>query len=203
MDDMTEITAPKVDQLTADDLIGRTLTIKITSRKMLDKDQPQPLSLFFDGDNGKPYKPCKSMNRVLKHVWGLNSSSYVGKSLTLYRDDSVMFGGLKVGGIRISHMSDITAPVTLALTASKANKKPFTVKPLVVAAKAAAPVDAVPVAAPATVDDTNPLIASGAAAAAKGMEDFKEWGSKLTPEQRESVKGELGKWTAIARAVVK
>jgi len=38
-----------------------------------------------------------------------------------------------VGGIRISHMSHITEPVTLALTATKKVRKPFRVLPLVIA----------------------------------------------------------------------
>jgi hypothetical protein len=37
---------------------------------------------------------------------------------------------MAVGGIRISHMSDITAPVSMALTATRGSKKVFTVKPL-------------------------------------------------------------------------
>jgi len=40
-------------------------------------------------------------------------------------------GGAEVGGIRISHMSHMTKPVTMALTATRANRKPFVVKPLV------------------------------------------------------------------------
>src|SRR3990167_5307316 len=44
------------------------------------------------------------------------------------------------GGIRISHMSDIDESMTMALTVTRANKKPFTVKPIVKGApKAAAP----------------------------------------------------------------
>jgi len=42
----------------------------------------------------------------------------------------VKWGGLEVGGIRISHMSHIDKPVTIALTATRGNKKPVTVKPL-------------------------------------------------------------------------
>jgi len=39
---------------------------------------------------------------------------------------------MEVGGIRISHMSHIDKPVTIALTATRGNKKPTTVQPLVV-----------------------------------------------------------------------
>ena len=127
--DVSKTIAPKSDQLNADDLIGGARTIKIT--KISKSESPeQPINIYFEGDEGKPYKPCKSMRRVLVQVWGKDGQEYVGRSLTIYRDNSVRFGGVDVGGIRISHMSHIDKPVTLALTASKTNRKPFTVQPL-------------------------------------------------------------------------
>ncbi|WP_230683990.1 hypothetical protein, partial [Streptococcus pneumoniae] len=44
-----------------------------------------------------------------------------------------------VGGIRISHMTDIDSAMTMALTATKGSRKPFTVKPLIVKASETAP----------------------------------------------------------------
>ena len=129
MTGMLDTIIPKSDQLNADDLIGgRTMTITITNVGI--KMDEQPVSIHFDGDGGKPYKPGKSMRRVLVNVWGPDAKVYVGRKLTLYRDDNVKFGGMDVGGIRISHMSHIAAPVTMALTATKAQRRPFTVKPL-------------------------------------------------------------------------
>jgi hypothetical protein len=129
MTDMRQTIAPKSDQLNADDLIGVVKTIKVT-KVSLCGEPDQPIAINYEGDNGKPYKPCKSMRRVMVNVWGSDGTAYAGRRMTLYRDDKVLFGGVAVGGIRISHMSDIDAPVTMALTASKANRKPFTVKPL-------------------------------------------------------------------------
>ncbi len=121
--------APKSDQLNADDLIGRSITIKV-AKVSLCGEPDQPIAIHFDGDNGKPYKPCKSMRRVLVQVWGGDGNKYVGRRMTLYRDDKVQFGGMAVGGIRISHMSDIERDVIMALTATRASRKPYTVKPL-------------------------------------------------------------------------
>lgn len=73
---------------------------------------------------------CKSMSRVLVAAWGPDAKTYVGRSLTLYRDPTVKWGGLEVGGIRISHMTRIDAAMTMALTATKGSRKPYTVKPL-------------------------------------------------------------------------
>lgn len=121
--------APKSDQLNADDLIGRAITIKVT-KVSISGTPEQPIAIGYEGDGGKPYMPCKSMRRVLVHIWGGDGNAYVGRRMSLYRDDKVQFGGMAVGGIRISHMSDIDEPVTMALTATRANRKPFTVKPL-------------------------------------------------------------------------
>lgn len=129
MTDLATTIEPKSDQLNADDLIGRTLTIKIT--KVTQSSTPdQPIAIHFEGDSNKPYKPCKSMRRVLVQVWGRDGAGYVGKSMTLFRDDSVKWGGVEVGGIRISHMSDIAKDMVFALTASKTVRKQYTVKPL-------------------------------------------------------------------------
>lgn len=134
MSSMLGTIVPKSDQLNADDLIGgQSKTIKITSVSILAGDQP--VSLNYEGDNGKPFKPCKSMRRVLVNVWGGDGNAYVGRSMTLYRDDKVKFGGAEVGGIRISHMSDISEPMTMALTATRAQRKPYTVKPLLIDGK--------------------------------------------------------------------
>lgn len=138
MSNMLATVVPKSDQLNYDDLIGgQTRNIKITGVNI--KAGEQPASLHYEGDSGKPYKPCKSMCRVLVHCWGPDANKYVGRSLTLYGDPTVVFGGAKVGGLRISHLSDIAEPVTMALTATRANRKPYTVKPLKVAEEAPAP----------------------------------------------------------------
>lgn len=130
---MRETVQPKSDQLNADDLIGTTLTIKITAVKHCGGDQP--IAIHFDGDNGKPYRPCKSMRRVLIHAWGDDGAAYVGKRATLYCDPEVKFGGIKVGGIRISHLSDISRTMDIALTATRGKRTPYQVKPLADAAQ--------------------------------------------------------------------
>lgn len=137
MNNMLTTITPKSDQINFDDFTGGyTKTIKITNVSILAGDQP--VAIHYEGENGKPWKPSKGMRRVLVNIWGADASKYVGRSLTLYGDPKVTFGAAAVGGIRISHMSHITEPVTMALTASKASRKPFTVKPLVMVDDSAA-----------------------------------------------------------------
>lgn len=132
MNDMRATIIPKSDQMNFDDFAGGTTKTITVTKVLLGAEAEQPVSVGFEGDNGKPYKPCKSMRRVMVNVWGPDASKYTGRSMTLYGDPTVIFGGAKVGGIRISHMSHLDAPMTMALTATKATRKPFTVKPLVV-----------------------------------------------------------------------
>ena len=174
MTDLSLTIAAKSDQLNADDLIGRSLTIKVTRVSGNEASAEQPVNIFYEGDNGKPYRPCKSMRRVLVKVWTADGTKYAGRSMTLYRDDNVQFGGLKVGGIRISHMSHIDAPVEMALTARRGDKKAYRVLPLKVEA------------------DTGLADARTAIADAPTLDTLKVvWSSKAMAPYREQLRPEL------------
>lgn len=130
MVDMSAFIAPKSDQLNADDLIGGPRTIRVSRVSANEGSAEQPINIYFEGDGGKPYRPCKSMRRVMVHVWGKDANAYPGRAMTIYRDAGVQFGGMQVGGIRISHMTGIDEPVTMALTATRAKRAPYRVLPL-------------------------------------------------------------------------
>jgi hypothetical protein len=121
--------AAKSDQLNAEDLIGGPRTVRVTGVKV-NTSEDQPVWISFEGDDGKPFKPCKTMRRLLVKVWGDDSSTYAGRAMTLYLDPEVKFGGMKVGGIRISEMSHIDAPQSFYLTETRGKKRQHTVKPL-------------------------------------------------------------------------
>jgi len=126
--DMRTAIQPKSDQLNADDFVGGARTVRITGVDI--KPGEQPISVHFEGDNGKPWKPCKTTARLMVAAWGPDASQYKGRSLTLYRDPSVKWAGLEVGGIRISHMSHIDADMIYAATVTKGKRAPIRVKPL-------------------------------------------------------------------------
>ncbi len=134
MNDMSTTIVPKSDQLNADDLLAGPRTITIRDVKIAPGTE-QPVGVFFNGDEGKPYLPCKSMRRVMVAIWGPDASVYSGRAMTLYRDPKVTWGGMEVGGIRISHMSHIEEKTVVVLTASSKTRKPFTVAPLVIQEK--------------------------------------------------------------------
>jgi len=127
--DMAPVIVPKSDQLSADSLLTGPLTITITGVDIRAGTE-QPVSISYEDDNGQPWKPCKSMSRVLVSAWGPDSKAYVGRAVTLYRDPKVKWGGMEVGGIRVSHMSHIRGDLVLALTATKGKRVGFTVKEL-------------------------------------------------------------------------
>lgn len=119
---------PKSDQLNADDLTGTTMDITVTSVTAGNKEQPVIVS--YVNDNGRPFKPCKSMIRVLMSAWGDKGPDWVGKSMRLYNDPTVKYGGVEVGGIRISHVSHIKNSIAMSLTSTRGKRKPYTVEVL-------------------------------------------------------------------------
>lgn len=119
---------PKSDQLNADDLLTGPLVVTIQKVSRGDTKE-QPVSIAIDGGR-MPYKPCKSMRRVLIAAWGEDGRLWVGKSMRLFCDPEVMFGGVKVGGIRISHLSHIANTMTIALTTTRSKRAPYRVEPL-------------------------------------------------------------------------
>ena len=132
---------PKSDQLNADDLIAGPVTVRIEAVKR-SASPDQPIDVMIAGR--RPFRPCKSMRRVLIAVWGDQGADWVGESMTLYRDPAVKFGDVAVGGIRISHMTGIDKPVDLMLTTTRSKRSVYTVQPLRVA-KQQAPAQSAPV----------------------------------------------------------
>jgi hypothetical protein len=126
--DMTESIAPKSDQLNAEDLLTgpRTFTIAEVKRGSAE----QPIDVHLVEFPGRPFKPSKTVRRIMVGAWGADASTYAGRRLTLYRDPAVRFGGQDVGGIRVSHMSGLEKPMTLALTVTRGKRAPYVVRPL-------------------------------------------------------------------------
>lgn len=127
--DLSKTIIPKSDQLNADDLILGSKTIKIRDIKG-GNDDTQPVCIYFYGDNNKPYKPCKSMRRVLVQLWGADGLQFIGRRMTLFLDDTVKWAGVDVGGIRISHVSHIAGATRVLVTTAKNKRTPVTIEVL-------------------------------------------------------------------------
>lgn len=182
--DLKTITQPKSDQLNADDLIGAPVTVTVNAVKGGSREQP--IIIHFEGDNGRPYKPCKGMIRVLMLLWGDKSSAWIGRSMTLYNDPTVKWAGVEIGGIRISHVSGIDQAVSCPVTVSKGSRKLYQVKPLKIA---------VPAIYPAAEFDKNlsawrTAIAAGKMTAQQVIGKAEQKG-KLTEEQKTAIKAPI------------
>lgn len=144
MHDVSDLRAtivPKSDQLNAEQLLGGPMTITVTDVRIGSSDE-QPISIHYENDAGRPYKPCKTMRKVLIFAWGQDGNSWPGRSMTLYNDPNVKFGGAEVGGIRISHITDIERDLQVSLTATKGKKALHVIKRLQIARPAAVDHDA-------------------------------------------------------------
>lgn len=126
--DITRTVEPKSDQLNFDDVAAHDLTITVTEVKAGPPDQP--VELHNAEYPGRPYKPGKSMRRVLIAAWGTEATAYIGRKITLYGDPTIKFGKDAVGGIRVRALSNLTEPLTVALTVTRGKRAPFKVQPI-------------------------------------------------------------------------
>lgn len=185
--DLSHTIAPKSDQLNADDLIAGDMTISVTDIKASDSPD-HPVTINYNGDSGRPYKPCKSMRRVLIQAWGPNGKDWIGKSMTLYRDENVKFGGQAVGGIRISHLSHIDKDMNFMLTVTRARRAPYLVKKLKSQAAPVQPKEKKP--APNFEESFDRIVASikkGKNTLEKTVKYFADNGAVLTEEQKQQI----------------
>lgn len=132
--DLSDTIIPNSLQLNAEDLLTgpRTFTVREVSKGSAE----QPVDIHLVEFPGRPFRPSKTVRRILVNAWGPEASAYVGRRMTLYRDPAVKFGGMDVGGIRVSHLSHIDKPLSVALTVTRGKRAPYTVQPLTEAAPA-------------------------------------------------------------------
>ena len=119
--------APDSQQLDAVDLLGGPRTFTVESVSKGNAEQPVNVHLAeFD----RPWRPGKSMRRVLAACWGTDASQWVGRRVRLYCDPEVIFGRDKVGGTRISHLSHIDKTQRIPLLVSRGKSATYTAEPL-------------------------------------------------------------------------
>ena len=191
MTDVTKALAAKSDQLNADDLVTGPRTIKVREVKVQSTPE-QPIWVYYEGDNGKPWKPCKTAGRCLAAIWGSNSAQWVGLSCTIYNDPTVTWAGMAVGGIRVSHMEGIDKPRALSLAKTRGKKDVVTIQPLRVVADTVTKPDA----ASAPVAD----LTKARQAAGNGTEALREWWKGASPDDRAAATAAMDELKAIAAA---
>lgn len=132
--DISSTTQPKSDQLNYDDVASIAAVITVTEVRAGTAEQP--VEIHTVEYPGRPYKPNKSMRRVLVAAWGPESSTYTGRRIEVYGDPTVKWAGEPVGGIRIRSLSHIDKPMKVQLTTTRGKRSPATIQPLPDAAPA-------------------------------------------------------------------
>lgn len=126
--DIAATTAPRSDQQNFDDYAAGPRTVTVSEVRAGSTEQP--VEIHLAEYPGRPYKPSKSMRRVLVAAWGSDAEQYVGRRMTLVGDPTVKFGGTTVGGIKIAALSNLERRLTISLTVTKGKRAPHTVDPL-------------------------------------------------------------------------
>lgn len=164
-------TEPRSDQWNADDFIGGPRTFTIAGVKVGAAEQKYDIELV-EGE-GRSWRPPVTVLRLLVAGWGDDASQWEGRRVTLYRDPEISFGRDKVGGIRLSHMSNLPdgKPLTERLTSTRGKRATHTVQPL-------------PDAAPAPVEPTEAEVT-----ACTDPDELREmWKRTTSDERRDQIK---------------
>ncbi len=127
MADISFAAQAKSNQLNAVDIMGCEPVITINHVDVRQGDQP--VAIFFDGCNNRPWLPSKGMIRILMSGWGTESDNWIGKSAKIFMNPKVIYAGKEVGGIQIKAMSDIkSSGMTCSLTISRQKREIFFVE---------------------------------------------------------------------------
>ena len=129
--DVSHTIIAKSDQLNALDLPPSETIVKIIDVKVM-ADKDQPVHLHLEGREGRPYKPCLSMRRILVNAWGQYAEQWIGQSMSLYCDQGVKWAGKEVGGIRIARLTGIDRSVSAPIALNRSMREIHTVDPLVI-----------------------------------------------------------------------
>lgn len=118
--DVSEAAAPRSDQQNFEDYISGPKTVTVSEARPGNAEQPVEVHLVEYP--GRPFKPSKTVLRILMAAWTSDAATWAGKRMTLFGDPTVKFGGKTVGGIRVSALSHIDKPIALNLTESRGKK---------------------------------------------------------------------------------
>lgn len=118
----------KTDQLNYEDFLGGVTRIVTVAGVKASKAESQ-YDIAIEGD-ARVWRPPATVLKILVEAWTDEASTWAGRRAELYGDPEVVMAGKKVGGIRVSRLSHIDAPLDLLLTTTRGVKGRFIVDPL-------------------------------------------------------------------------
>ena len=116
------------DQLNYEDFLGGVTRV-VTIAKVEKGRKEAQYDISIEEDD-RYWRPPATILKLLKLAYGAEGADWVGKKAMLYGDPDVKMKGVKVGGIRVSHLSHIDGPLTASLTVTRGQTAVFTVDPL-------------------------------------------------------------------------
>lgn len=181
--DLTTTTAPRSDQQNFDDYVAGPKVVTIA--EVTPGTAEQPAEVHLVEFPGRPYKPSKSMRRVLVAAWGPDTTTYTGRRMKLVGDPTVKFGGNVVGGIKIAALSDIEKPVKVQLTVTRGKRAPHVVEVLSEAAAQQQP----------TPEPTHEQVES-----CDDIDVLKRMWQASSPERRQQIEGRVRELRGVTEA---
>lgn len=127
MANIAEAMEAKSDQLNALDIVGAPRVIRVRAVDYK-KGRDQPVWVYFEGDNNRPWKPSKGMIRILCGCWGTETDAWIGRHAQLEFEPSVVYAGKPVGGIWLKAASDIpSSGMMFSLAINRQKRIPYPV----------------------------------------------------------------------------
>jgi hypothetical protein len=130
MIDLTKHIEADSDCLVAADLVGGPLTILVERVTESGKNDKKKIDIFY-ANSEKPFRPCKSMLRILCELWKTtDATTFIGRGITLYREPDCMWKGEKTPGVRICGLSHIEKAVTVVANERRGKMATYQIEPI-------------------------------------------------------------------------
>lgn len=128
MSDISHTLIAKSDQLNAADLVGSEKLLTITR---VDVKGTSDVWVHYEGENGRPWKTSLTARRILAALWGTDSSKWIGHTVAVHCDPTVIYAGEEVGGVRPHAATGIESKQSLKFKEKRGPKpKTFEIQPL-------------------------------------------------------------------------
>jgi hypothetical protein len=117
------------DQLNYEDFLGGLIrVVTVADVKAGAKEAQYDIAIEEDA---RFWRPPPTVLKLLVKAWGDDAAQWVGRRAELYGDPNVDSPAMKkAGGIRVSRVSHIDAPVSEMLQITRGKKARFTLDPL-------------------------------------------------------------------------
>ena len=128
MADIRAAIEPLSDRQNATDYLAgpKTFTISGTSDYRDEKGRAK-VNIHLAENPDRPFKPSATNLRLIAIGWGEDDAAWVGRRIELSLDPEVTFGRDKVGGIRVTALSDMPQPFTAKLPVTRGKKAEYRV----------------------------------------------------------------------------